>query len=110
MTECQISSSVASAWIRSSWRSMRLISPSTRAPPSNEMLRRRLSRSRSRNSASPAMVEEAQQPRHGRAQLTPVDDHVELAEAEVRLRLPEVLGQLLAGDRLDDARAAEREE
>src|SRR5439155_4681143 len=67
-----------------------------------------LSRSRRRRSASPAIAEEAEQPPDRTPQLVTGDDRVDVAEAEVLLGAPELLGQLLPRRLLDDPRAGER--
>src|SRR5690348_17059701 len=89
-TDRQMSSSVGSAPIRSSWRWSRSSSPESFTPPSNGMLRSLLSRSRRRSSCSDGGIEEPQQLRERRSQLGAGDDRVEVAEAVVLLREAEV--------------------
>src|SRR4051794_8901739 len=109
-TERQICSPVGCSSSRSSCRWSRCSSPERRAPPSNGKRRSRLRRSRSRNSASLATVEEPEQPTDVGAQLCPVHDRVEVPEAVVRLGEAEVVRQLLARRLLDDAGAGEGEQ
>ena len=54
-----------------------------------------------------ASVEEREEPAQERAQVGAADDRVEVAEAAVRLGQAEVVGELLAGGLLHDARAGE---
>src|SRR5438105_12345690 len=98
-----------SACKSSTWRSMRLISPSPRAPRSLMLFRRAICLRR-RNSASLGIAEEPEQAGEKRPQLAPLDDRVEVAVAEVGLGTAEVLGELLARRLLHDARAREREQ
>src|SRR3990170_9079988 len=99
-----MSASVGSCSSRSSCRCSRWSSPESFAPPSRERLRRRLSRSRNRSSASLATTEEAQKAPEQGTKLAPRHDRIEMAEAEVRLGKPEVVGKLLARRLLHDTR------
>src|SRR5262245_64761086 len=99
--------------MRSSWRWRRSSSPESFAPPRRGMLRSLLSRSRSRSSCSDGGtflrgVEEPQELGDRRPELGPGDDPVDVPEAVILLGETEVLGQLLADELLDDARAGER--
>src|SRR5207302_1013168 len=70
--------------------SIRLISPSTRAPRSLMLFRRAICLRR-RNSASLGIAEEPEQAGQERPELPPLDDRVEVAVAEVGLGAAEVL-------------------
>src|SRR6478752_1475055 len=92
----------------SSWRWSLSSSPERRAPRSRPVDLSLLRRSRSLSSASPGIVEEPQKRGDGRSQLVAGYHAVDMAEAVVRLRKAEVVGELLACRLLDDARAGER--
>src|SRR5205085_9377848 len=98
----QMSSSVGSSPIRSSWRWSRSSSPESFTPPRRGMLRSLLSRSRRRSSCSDGGIEEPQQLRERRSELRSGHDRVEIAEAQVLLGEAEVVGQLLACELLHD--------
>src|SRR5687768_14407247 len=108
-----MSSSVVSAASCFSWRSKRATSSSTFAPPSSRSCRSRLSRSRRRSSWSLGIVtigKESQELRDVGANLRPREHGVKVAVPQVGLGEAEVLGELLAGGLLHDARAREREQ
>ena len=105
-TERQVSSSVASVASRSSSASSaRLLAADAR--------RRAAAAGRAAGSAARAgcarrhRLKEPQEPRQVRALLGSGDDGVDVAEAQVVLGEREVVGQLLARDALDHARAGE---
>src|SRR5437763_820121 len=96
---------IAAPWPCCSNQSSSRRSPEIFAPPSSGRFLNLPSRSRRRSSCSVGGIEEPQQAGKGVAQLGARDDRVDLAEAEVLLGAPEVVGQLLARDLLHDARA-----
>src|SRR5262245_32245543 len=98
----------ASSWSSCRWR--RSSSPDSFAPPSSDMFLKLASRSRRRRSASAGIAEEPQYPAEVGPQPGSLDDRVEMAETEVGLGEPEVLGQLLSGRLLNDPRAGERDQ
>ena len=103
-----MSSSVASAESRSICSRSLSASPVTRAPRSSGRFDNLLSLSRSRSSASPG--KEAEEPRQVPALLGSRDDGVEVSEAKVLLREPEVVGQLLLRRLLHDPGPGERDQ
>ena len=65
---------------------------------------------RRRSCSSAVIREQPEQPGNVRAKLLARNDRVDMAEAVVRLREAEVVGELLAGRLLHDAWAGEREQ